>query len=469
MVVIISCLILIIVRLTSLQLNVPADQHSPKADIAHALRKSSGLHNCGDDLGQESETASTKLVERIPDHVGFEVAAWLVSPGGLWLEELNCPTGSIGAFKARDLAFIAFATAVLLCVMAARFLTSSWIVGIFAALAIVYRDSASTLAYQLGVDSLVSLLFSLWFAASVHFFRTGSLITLACSVAAIALGSLLDFAMLGLALVLPAMVVLGRPFRRVMASHLIKRMRVEKRRRRSFSPRLDADGLGQRFRDSLATRVGATIKWMIGRGIPENPSLTLGYDLTRGGLFRAVNAPFGLWVYRRRRWQQIIWGGALVFILVLVLCAVTFEAQVARFAGGPHFPFADLVGTSISVQWSALWIFGVTDPVDIYLAISLAIMLVCAFQSPADGIFSFLESVWFTGFGLAILLFFAFTVDMVDYRLVEHFKKLTLDPSLSLVLPPRQVIAWSEPVILTMGISGLHNLIKVADSRLGQT
>jgi hypothetical protein len=463
-----SFLLLILLRLIVMQLGQYPYEPTLKAQLTYSYLDEIYHSQARDNL--MAGVRSARLIE--PDSQNLpkkELIAWLASPGFSWVANIYGQDGGTGVVGLLDFGMWLLVVSTFLGVLSGRFMTGSWMIGLIAGTAIIYRESVVLGISAVGPDRYLQFFFMLWFAGACHFLKTGSLISLGAAVLAVFCGSLFDGAYVGIALGIPIMLLFGHPYRKIFASRILRRLQHRKRlRNKRLDDRSSASGLaGQN--ESFGSRLAVTIKWMVGQGAPEHPNAYWASNISRGGLFRAIQAPFGLWVFRKNRWKHLIAGWAIVFIVACLIGTAGYEFVAAAITGSLQFPLLGLQGTSINPQWISLWVMGVMDPLDIHCFISFAVLFVCAVQSPTDGLFSFLESTWMLIITLLCLLFFAFTFDMVDYRLIEHFKKIVEDPGVDVRIPVRQVFFWCEPALLTIGISGVYNLIKVADSRLTES
>jgi hypothetical protein len=116
----------------------------------------------------------------------------------------------------------------------------------------------------------------------------------------------------------------------------------------------------------------------------------------------------------------------------------------------------------------ANWVAAVTHRFDLHLTISLIIIAICALQSPAAGLSSFLECIWLVVLGGVALLLAAVLADAIDLGLIRSLAAGGQTDLLLATLAPRPVVLWLEPAVLSLGVAGIYNLMKVLDTRIAE-
>src|SRR5690606_13786693 len=90
-----------------------------------------------------------------------------------------------------------------------------------------------------------------------------------------------------------------------------------------------------------------------------------------------------------------------------------------------HFAAAEPVWTLTSLWknadkgWFLAWWVDQATTVDMHLLFSLLVMILCAVQSPADGLNGFFEGTWLIVMGFCFVLGFAWLADFFDEMLVR--------------------------------------------------
>jgi len=118
------------------------------------------------------------------------------------------------------------------------------------------------------------------------------------------------------------------------------------------------------------------------------------------------------------------------------------------------------------VSWRNSWVLAAISPFDTHLTVSLLVIVICALQSPADGLAGFWDLSWLLLISLIMVFFSAFAADFFDVMMIESLARLNIVDGLISSLKPRAVIVWLEPVILGTGVCGVYNLMKVLDTRV---
>jgi hypothetical protein len=268
-------------------------------------------------------------------------------------------------------------------------------------------------------------------------------------------------------LCLPPVLLLSAGFlwRRRLARPVIRRFRGARQRQRRLAAavrdaRGDADGALARF--------ATTVRWMAGLEFPPVQDAERPTDYGRGGVFRTIQVPFLLWVYSRRRWAKLALGWGAVLTLLVLGAGVTFVWTVGP-SGHAASGATALVPAALShgagLEWYAGWLGDLVKRFDAHLAASLIVMIWCGAQSPAAGLAGFLELTWLLGTALVVVLVAALGADAFDAAVVLTLGKEHLASALMLDLGPRPVMTWFEPAILSLGVAGVYNLMKVLDTR----
>lgn len=436
---------MILARLVWMQLRSYPAASSPRSEISNEAWLSGIDVACGARRSLLNDPRQT-------EHVGSLKKAYLAlsSPGyavvGLLGCTLDVPAEKVTT-KVNQWLFVA---TVLMATLMTRFLTSSWTIALITAAMLLSRGRLLAEIGTASVDFPVMLCVTTWLASLYHFVRTGAALSLTAAVVAALAAASFDRSLVALSLVVPAFLLVGFLYRRRLARPVIRRLRGMNRRRREVyaksgaAPSADAHGPVGRFAN--------TVRWMLGSEFPPvtgpaGPRLS--YE--RGTLFRTIDVPFLLWIYWRKRWLRVAIGWLTVFVIALLLFSTLPGADWAV-----PTAFADsLLGP-------------LQGRVDLHFATSLAIILVSAAQSPAAGLPSFLEGMWLAILALALVLGGSAFADAGDRLLLTRLAASGVNDPLLTALPPRAGGLWLEPVILSLGVAGIYNLMKVLDTRIAE-
>lgn|GEM_PF-2450665 len=369
-----------------------------------------------------------------------------------------------------------FVASVVLSALAARILARSWTLALFAAATLMTRGSLLTGIGDFGADNYLMLAYATWFAATVHFLRSGSGVAfLVCGISLIA-GAIFDPVMVVLGLALPIFLMgawLARPnLVRPLMQQVRMRMRVMRQRAawaRQYvlaSPAPQAEATDSMFWSYLAAA-----RRFVGLEAPggvEPISWRRRYD--RGGLFKPAEVPFLIWALPDRtgrlRWRPLwLAGGALLLVLVSAAGGLLAYRWLAGEAGYPLRSTAlNLWANGVPFEgWDQRWYFEVFTAFDIHLLVSLGVTLWAATQSPAHGLTGYFEAVWVFLISLVLIIGAALVLDLFDARMLSGaFPWLGSGKLFS----HRQVLVWVQPVLLMMGVTGAYNMLKVIDTRV---
>jgi hypothetical protein len=395
-------------------------------------------------------------VTLIPDAdagLGNNAPKW--SPAWAWLLEKSCPDGRALDSHVTRLNQMLFGVTVLLAAFLTRFLASSWTLAAIVAAMLMSRGSLLAQLGQIGTDALVMCVIGIWSAASAHFLRSGSTAMLVASLMCAVVGALIDWTLAVLALALPTLLVLGHFRRAVLAGPVLQRFREVRRqfRQRRFEK---SSGEGERLAPWMAK-----VRWLLGLDFESDPDReTWRPETSRGSLFRPIDVPFAVSVSTGRfRSLKLAVSGALTFVLAALLgwSTASIEGDPSLLGQQLRSAWSSSLAAPLMVgEWSTfgqqvlLWLTAITAPLDLHVGVSLLFILICARQSPAEGLVSFLEATWL--FLLAFLGLLA----------------------LSLVAGPRgglwerPVLVWTQPLILSLGVICVVNLWQIVEARGAQ-
>lgn len=374
----------------------------------------------------------------------------LSSPGYAALSLLSCqldlPEGRVAA-KVNQWLFVA---TVLMATLMTRFLTSSWTISLITAAMLLSRGRLLAEIGTASVDFPVMLGVTTWLACMAHFLRTGAALSLALAAVASLAGAAFDRSLIVLPLVVPAFLLVGFLYRRQLARPVIRRLRGMNRRRREFYAK--SGRLPETADASVLRQFSGTLRWMLGMEFaPQSPPGAPRLSYERGSLFRTIDVPFLLWIYWRKRWLRVTIGWLAVFALALLVFST--------------LPGADWV---VPKGLGEALLQPLAERSDLHFATSLAIVLVSALQSPAAGLPSFLEGMWLALIALVAVFVSAALADAGDQLLLAKLSAQGIQDGLLTGLMPRASGLWLEPIVLSLGVAGIYNLMKVLDTRIAE-
>ncbi len=437
---------MILARLVWMQLRSYPAATSPRSEISNEAWLSAVDSACG---ARRSALSSLHLSSEKGGPLERAYLS-LSSPGYAVIGLLSCTLDQPAEKVTTKVNQWLFVATVLMATMMTRFLTSSWTISLITAAMLLSRGRLLAEIGTASVDFPLMLCVTTWLAAVFHFIRTGAALSLVASVIAALIAASFDRSMVALSLVVPMFLMVGILYRRRLARPVIRRLRGMNRKRREVYAK--AGGMQVAEAPSVFGRFTGTVRWMLGMEFPPLQPPTgprLSYE--RGSLFRTIDVPFLLWIYWRKRWLRVTIGWLAVFVLALLI-------------------FSTLPGA----DWAIPKAFGraLLGPfegrVDLHFATSLAIIVVSAAQSPAAGLPSFLEGMWLALLAMVLILAASVFADAGDRLLLVRMVNSGLQDPLLMALPPRAGGLWLEPVILSLGVAGIYNLMKVLDTRIAE-
>ncbi len=458
----ITLLVMILMRLVWMNLRTYPELPSERALISLEFYKALDLGQCN--INIEASTSLSEIARERLDLLHDQLA-WLVSPAYVGFAYLGCLDKELGFGRLLTWSQWALMATAFLCVLLARFLTSSWMISLTVGAVVLSRGALMTRLSFVSIDAFVMFFTTLWMSCFAHFLRTGSTFILTLAVVTVAIASLFDFSFAFVGLALPLLLTVAYVFRKKLAAPVMIRLREEKRRKDSIIKSRPSEAI-KRF--GFWDRTIKTLRRYIKKGLPGQPKVEIGNHFQRGGLFQTIDIPFAVWAYHLNRWRNISLGWGLVTVGI-VSFNILFILLLASSYGKVE-SLDDLVLRAVSYDyfdwiWIKNWLATATLPIDLHYIASIVIICFCALQSPADGLVSFLEAVWLFLIASCMLLLASFAFDFVDFSLfVNRF-----DVDFAYLMTSRfqrQPLYWIEPIVLTFGIAGLYNLVKVVDSRL---
>jgi hypothetical protein len=355
---------------------------------------------------------------------------------------------------------------VLVIALFCRFLTSSWTIALTAAAVVLSRGRILSELGHVSDQSFLLFGFSSWMCCAAHFLRTGSSVTLGATVFMAMICALLDRSLMVLMCAFPALLVGGYLFRKRLARPVLQRLRQFSRARRVPGRMLGDSQEGAQ--DGAFSKLLGTVRYALGMEFPAKENESAGLNYERGSLVRTIEVPFALWAYANRRWVRLSLGwigmGFVLLALSFWLYAMVLQPYLSNSTDvliNSMNPTSDWAKSN----WATIWFQNLWSPFDLHLTVSMIVILVCAFQSPADGLVGFLEASWLLIVALVGVTIAAFLADYWDWMLLGSLQVQGVENSVLEGLTLRPVYVWSEPIILALGICGVYNLLKVIDTR----
>lgn len=461
---------MILMRLVWMQLRTYPVTTQPRAVISFELLKRTTGAVCEygrprlliADILPSPDAAETKGLQQNVDMV----LGWLASPAYMAFGFFACQGEVLEDRSATKMNQVLLGTTVLAAVLMARFLTSNWAVSLIVAAMLLSRGHLLGEIGNLSPNFPIMTTVTVWLAAAAHYIRTGSTFSLSAVLLLSLLGVLFDESLVALALTPPLLLSVGLLWRKRLAAPLLQRLRGTGRRRRVL--RRDPWHQEDSEVETRFGRLAASFRWLLGLDFPPVPAGPWRPGYGRGGLLKTIEVPFPLWIFWRRRWLKlgVGWlGVSLGVVLLLYGCRLLLVEEGL---------WANL---RVALEWHNLlqarpilvtWLWQQVGLIDLHLAASFLLIGCCAFQSPAAGLPGFLESVW-VALGLSVVLAVsAYHSDWIDAAVVLTSANSGAPRSLLSAIEPRQIALWLEPSVLSLGVAGIYNLMKVLDTRIAE-
>ena len=414
--------------------------------------------------------SSPELIERerLRPFRSLAMKQLITPPGYAAAVFLSCQRDGLGDHPVIGLNKVLLMMSIFCATLMTRFICSSWTIALIVAGMLLSRGRLQAEIGTISPDYLVMFGVTAWLMFCSHFLRTGATLSSCFAILAATFAAFADVSCLLLFVAMPTILVGGYFFRRQMARPVIKRLRVISRRRRVLRG-IDALGATQKNTDIAigrrpVTRITRSVRWFLGMEFPTLVAPSWRLNFQPGNLFRTLEIPFLLWAYWQRRWARLslAWLSAGVAAGLLILFTVWFAAGTSGLTTIRQIVINRGHG---GYGWTAWW-YHLLSTVDGHFLLSLVVIGLCAWQSPAAGLPSFFEWTWLTIVTLICVVGAAFGADRLDFQVLQSLFALGDAEPWLMHLRPRGITLWLEPAVLGFGVSGAYNLMKVLDSRI---
>ncbi len=367
-----------------------------------------------------------------------------------------------------------FCASILAAVMLTRFITSNWMLSLVVAAMLFSRGMLLAGIGSVSTSYIIMFLFMAGFACFAHFFRSGSKIMALLGTVSFSLLMLFDRSLWFVCLVPLNLLFFAWLLTRNLPGFQLLRNQTGKHTMKTADLSSLRHGNHGDFSSQFA-RMAGTFRWFFGiefgsKDIPverEERHEKRSSPLVPGGIFRVMNLDFYNWIYDRAR-------GLKLAVLLFSGCffGLATDFILSRYMSGSYdtgyfthlFPISELLTTISSNSQGFLWTQ--LGRVDMHLILSFFITAICTVQHPRAGLAGFFElSTMALFLCMGVALFGTFT-DAAEYRwAIDHYKIIGRKP-IEAVYGIRAWMQWLEPLILTMGVVGFYNLMKVLDTRI---
>jgi len=336
----------------------------------------------------------------------------------------------------------------------ARFLSGSWVMAMIVGLVLFSRGSLLSRTDQVTSSNLISLLLMLWVTGHAHFFKSGSMLSLAFLVLVNLCLVVIDPVFVFISLALPTMMILGYIFKRVLAKPMVRRFSLEKKRLQDLGPKIySGNVISGIVVDILSRLLGTSIQHRT-----EIGGTSAGRTDLRNPLLGVLREPFALWVFHRKRWLRI--GGILGTWSIILLASVLVARAEYLKDLELESKWTDLPW-QVWTDWAQIWVTTFLSPFDLHLTISFAIVLVCCCILPSAGLGSLFENCWLLILSMLFVIVCTFIFDGYDLLVLNRLTPDTVGWSSMVWMRAKDIIPWFEPIILAVAVIGVYHLLLV--------
>lgn len=400
---------------------------------------------------------------------------WFRVPGLELLSRAACGYGAFTPQTMQWFNYLFFGGTVFLAMLMVRMLSGSWFIGLVAAAMLLSRGQLVAKIGELTSVNSSMFLCTLMMTCFVHYLRTASWITFTCTLATLFLLTSFDIPWIVSLLTFPTVLLSWWMLRRLLSLPTLKLLRSEPRQKAPEKwPRSDgkpADAIlakNSQLRKFLRKLRAVFGFESSGGGVP----LYLAHAYERGGLLRPLVVPYSFWVLHRRRWLKLMLYGYTLGLLTISLAVLAWLRAMPRIiplSSTALLEVAQQISASVHWPWVSNWLEALRAPIDLHFAASLVVVFLALFQSPSRGLHGFFETSWVLVTGLSFLVVATFIVDVVDARVLIEIEGEARGWSIYGWSRAPHVFTWIEPTVLSLGLVGVYNLLKIADSRFVQS
>jgi len=329
-----------------------------------------------------------------------------------------------------------------------RIATGSWTLAMISATALMSRGSLLDRINDLGGSVVGMMVAALWFTCVVHFMRSGARGTFVASVMISLLGGLFDKALLGLNVAF-LLFALGAKAFQSLAAGVAHEAGRRVRHERSESVRGGAQ--------STSERVFTWIENFVHQYAPAGNGEQSGHGgAGRSRLWTPMQLSFLVWGTQTIRWKRLV--GLLLLAILVSAAALAIDAMRISFES-----YATEWGYwgELARQDGLIYSIRRFRPYDLHFVASCIVIIAGMMAPPAVGFPAFFESCWLL-LSLIICLFFG---SLLNLYVVRHY--LGIWGGGGFYVPQMLYESWvyavqtCEPLVITLGIAGLFNLIKI--------
>ena len=338
---------------------------------------------------------------------------------------------------------------IFLCVLLCRVFCRSWVMTLMVAAILLSRGRLIAMSGDLSATSMSMAVTTLWVVSLGHWLRTSSKYSYVFGWLTLLLLIHLQPAFWPASFAIALTLALGMGLRKYSIRPLLEQLRHEQLRERRLLKHVQKHyDREPRRRSYVDSQMMMTLMRLIGWVRPyEWEYRPIAQRMQSGRLLQPLDIPFVLWAYHRNRWRRLL---AFSVVIAIVLSVI-----------GIYNPLGHTL-TEIDHAWvasdQALWWTRYFRAFDIDLIGSLLLIWVAMSRNASEGLLSFWEASWVLVFILLLATFGFWSWDTV------------LAPSLigSLQRPtgPATVIYCLEPTLMTLGFSGVYNLLRLADRKV---
>ncbi len=401
---------------------------------------------------------------------------WFRVPGLEIISRLVCHYDAFTPQTMQWLNYMFFGGTVFLALLMVRFLSGSWILGLVAAAMLLSRGQLVAKIGELTAVNMVIFFFTLTYVSLVHHLRTASWWSFAVVLAGLLSLAIFDLSWVMLLLAFPATLLVWWLLRRLLSLPTLRLLRAGQRRwPLAVGPGKRPGGLPSvsSSQPSALLRLANAARSTVGLGTPRDKvPFYVAHAYARGGLLRPLEVPYSFWILSRRRWLKLVAAGLVFGFLVLSLIGLTGLRAISEVLplDSPTWgaAFAQ-VSAYIQTSWVRNWFDALRTPADLHFVASLVVLLPGMLQNPTRGLHDFFEAAWLLIVSLLFLLVGAFVLDLVDARVLVEIEGEARGWSIYGWSRAPHIVAWVEPVVLSLGLAGLYNLLKIADAQFVQT
>ena len=387
--------------------------------------------------------------------------AWYSSRGARYLiSRFHCGYGAGGEQHFIENNQKLVMAIVFFCALASRFMTGSWMISLVVATVLLSRGRTVGEVGSLSVLLWIKGLLALWYCLLVHYIRTTSVVSLVGGTIVLALLAFVERSFVALALLFPLCFFILFLIKWFLSTSIGTKIRLERVPQPVTKVERQGAGRSSPLRQSKGERQADWMEFRFLAGFVRWVGLFAGPQTAtqeQGGILSPIHSPFFVWVYRRHKiWTLMKIHLAIAVVFAMAILWATIGDSIGLAALWQHG--GSFSSVNVSDQWPIYWFVNWVRPLDLDLSISFVMILIVLWVPWPRQLDHFREICVLTLLSIGLISLSALAWDLLDVMFVANNLKSFWVVTANLIPRAAQVFLWWDPIIITVGVSGLIHI-----------